>query len=126
MTNPDYQNKKFQALIRSELGLGDSAVFASCKIFAGTQIFDHCIGTVTDSDRIFVLLRCSFVISGDTIILNLDLPGAPRPHGAEEEVRKAGLDPRKVRLVGVCTHTTRKGAQKTAQEPGIQVVIIPY
>ena len=126
MTIPDYQDKKFQDLLTKELGLGTSAVFSSCGSFAGTEIFDHCIGTVTDGDVVYVLLRCSFVISGDTIILNLDLPGAPRPHGTEEEVKKAGMDPRKVRLVGVCTRTSRGGTPVTAQEPEIQVVIIPY
>jgi|GEM_PF-1492607 len=126
MTIPDYQDKKFQDLLTKELGLSNSAVFGSCGSFAGTEIFGHCIGTVTDSDLLYVLLRCSFVISGDTIILNLDLPGAPRPHGAEEEVRKAGMDPRKVRLVGVCSHTPRSGTLSATQEPEIQVVIIPY
>jgi len=126
MTIPDYQDKKLQALIRGELGLSESAVFAPCGIFAGTEIFDHCIGTVTEGDVIYVLLMCSFVISGDTMILNLDLPGAPRPHGTEEEVRKAGLDPRRVRLVGICTRASRGNAAAAGQAPGIQVVIIPY
>ena len=126
MIIPDYQDKKFQDLIRNELGLSGSAVFGPCGIFAGTEIFDHCIGTVSDGDMIYALLRCSFVVSGDTIILNLDLPGAPRPRGAEEEVRKAGMDPRKVRLVGVCSGTPQGGAPAGKESSGIQIVLIPY
>ena len=126
MTIPDFQDKKFQDLIRNELGLSESAVFGSCGSFAGTEIFGHCIGTVTDGDMIYILLRCSFVISGDTMILNLDVPGAPRLHGAEEEVRKAGMDPRKVRLVGICTGTSQGGTPATEKRSAIQVVLIPY
>ena len=125
MTIPDYQDKKFQDLLRKELGLSKNALFESCGVFSGTEISGHCIGTVHDGDILSVLIRCSFVISGDAVIFNLDLPGAPRPHGTEEEVRKAGLDPRKVRLVGVCLNAS-PDSKRAGQEPEIWIIIIPY
>jgi len=120
----DYQDKKLQDLVRAELGISAGAAFDSCLPLKGTQIFDHCVGTVRDGGTTYILIGCTFVVDGDTAILNLDLPGAPKPHGTEEEIRKAGLDPKTTRLVGICVNTSRDAARKNEEK--IQIVIIPY
>lgn len=125
MTPLDYQDPTFQAIIRKELNLDAGAVFQSCDLVAGTEISRHCIGSVMDRDITYLLLRCTFRYSGDTIILNLDVPGAPVPRAMEKEIIGKGLDPKKVRAVGVCANTAPSKKQKP-DEPEIQVVMIPY
>ena len=121
----DYRDAAFQDLIRKELQLDDKAIFSSCEIVAGTEIAGHCIGTIFDGVTTYILLKCTFVISGDAVVLNLDLPGSPAPRAVERELDKVGLNPETTRLVGVCTNETKE-RREAGRMPDLQVVLIPY
>lgn len=118
----DIQNNEFQALIRRELNLTADAVFSSCKVFEGSPVRDRCIGIVQDRKVTSILLRGSYEISGDAIILNLELPGAPDPRVIRQEIDKAGFRPETTRLIGVCVR--KEGT--SAGGPDVQIIIIPY
>jgi hypothetical protein len=116
----DSQNTEFQEFIRRELKLSDKPSFSSCKIFAGSPFQDRCIGVVQDRGITNIMLRGSYEISGDAIILNVELPGAPDPRVVRQEITKAGLLPEKTRIIGVCVR------KEGTQGPEIQIIIIPY
>lgn len=118
----DVQNNGFQAFIRQELNLTAKALFTSCKVFEGSPFQERCIGIVQDRQITNILLRGSYEISGDAIILSLELPGAPDPRVVRQEIDKAGFKPATTRLIGVCVR--KEGAP--AEGPDIQIIIIPY
>jgi hypothetical protein len=125
MTALDYQDKEFQDLIRRELMLTKEAVFASCKIFKGSPVAEHCIGIVREREITNILIHGSYEISGDAIIFSLNFPGAPDPRVARQEIDKAGLDVEKTRFVGVCVRSPGKG-EVAVPGPEIQIVFMPF
>lgn len=122
---PGYQDREFQKLIRKELNLPKNAEFGSCERFEQTAIAGHCIGTVFSGTTTFVLIRGTFTVSQDAVILNLDLPGAPQQHGVEKALDAAGMDPKKTRLIAVCENVTPE-PEEHRRMPEIQVVIVPF
>jgi hypothetical protein len=115
----------FREFIRTELALSEKARFSSCERFQGTEIGKTCIGTVNDRDLTWVLLKGTFTISGDTMILDLNFPGSPDPNIARKELIASGFAPESTRFVGICTNV-RAGKPEAGGEPEIQVVLIPY
>ena len=109
-------------MIRGELNLTTDSVFTSCKIFEGSPVQDRCIGIVQDRGTTNILLRGMYEISGDAVILNLELPGAPDPRVVRQEIEKAGFRLEKTRLIGVCVR--KEGTY--AGGPEILIIIIPY
>jgi len=118
----DFQNNEFQALIRRELNLTNDSVFTSCKIFEGSPVQDRCIGIVEDRGTTTILLRGLYEISGDAVILYLELPGAPDPRVVRQEIEKAGFRLEATRLAGVCVR--KEGTY--AGGPEILIILIPY
>ena len=118
----DIHSTEFQAFIRRELNLGEKPVFSSCDIFRGTPFQERCIGLVQDRGMTNILLRGTYEISGAAIILYLELPGAPDPRVPRQEIDRAGLQPEKTRIVGVCAR--KEGTP--AGGPEIQIILIPY
>jgi len=118
----DFQNNEFQAMIRGELNLTNDSVFTSCKIFEGSPVQDRCIGIVQDRGTTNILLRGSYEISGDAVILNLELPGAPDPRVIRQEIEKAGFRLEATRLAGVCVR--KEGTY--AGGPEMLIILIPY
>jgi len=109
-------------MIRGELNLTTDSVFTSCKIFEGSPVQDRCIGIVQDRGTTNILLRGSYEISGDAVILYLELPGAPDPRVVRQEIEKAGFRREATRLAGVCVR--KEGTY--AGGPEILIIIIPY
>jgi hypothetical protein len=118
----DVQDSEFQAMIRQELILSNDSVFTSCKIFEGSPVQDRCIGIVKDQNVTNILLRGLYEISGDAVILYLELPGAPDPRVVRQEIEKAGFQLDKTRLIGVCVR--KEGTY--AGGPEVLIIIIPY
>jgi hypothetical protein len=121
----DYLDGRFQSLIRRELNLSEDAVFFSCGIFEGTAIASHCIGIVQERGITTILIRGSYELSGDAIILYLNYPGAPDLRVALQEIDKAGFVREMTRFVGVCVRLLGEG-NEAADESEIQIVLIPY
>ena len=124
MTPFDPLDPEFQAFIRKELNLPAKAEFRSCEALEQTEVFSHCIGTVHDGRVTTILIRGTFEVSRDAVILNLDLPGAPRRHWVEEALDAAGMDRTRTRLAAVCTNVT-KDPKEAGRMPELQLVIIP-
>jgi hypothetical protein len=118
----DFQDSKFQDLIRRGLDLTNDSVFSSCKIFEGSPVQDRCIGIVQDRKTTSILLRGLYEISGEAVILFLELPGAPDPRVVRQEIEKAGFSLETTRIIGVCTR--KEGTY--AGGPEILIIIIPY
>jgi hypothetical protein len=118
----DVQNTEFQAMIRQELILSNDSVFTPCKIFEGSPVQDRCIGIVKDQKVTSILLRGLYEISGDAVILYLELPGAPDPRVVRQEIEKAGFRLETTRLIGVCVR--KEGTY--AGGPEVLIIIIPY
>jgi len=125
MLRLDSSDPGFQAFIREEIRLTPGARFASCDLFRNTRIAKNCIGTIYDGDRVFVLLGGRFSISGDAMILTLEMPGAPDPNAPGEDLIEAGLIPQKTRFVGIFANE-RAGLPETKGEPEIQVMMLPF
>jgi hypothetical protein len=121
----DLSDVGFRKFVAKELNLSDSPRFSSCDLFRGTHFAKTCIGVVHDRDIVYVLLRGSFLISGDAIILNLDFPGAPDLTLARKELIGSGLAPKNTRLVSICVNS-RAGMEGAEDEPEMQVVLVPY
>jgi len=118
----DFQDNEFQDLIRRELNLTKGSVFSSCKIFEGSPVQDRCIGLVQDQKTTSILLRGLYEISGDAVILYLELPGAPDPRVVRQEIEKAGFRLETTRIIGVCVR--KEGTY--AGGPEILIILIPY
>ena len=125
MLRPDSSDPGFQAFIREEIRLTPGARFASCDLFRNTRIAKNCIGMIYDGDLVFVLLGGRFSISGDAMILNLEMPGAPDPNAPGEDLIEAGLIPQKTRFVGIFANE-RAGMPGAQGEPGIRVMMLPF
>ena len=121
----DSADPGFQSFIRGEIRLTPGARFASCEPFRNTRIAENCIGTIYDGDRVFVLLKGKFSISGDTMILNLGMPGAPDPNAPREDLIEAGLIPEKTRFIGIFANE-RAGLPGAQGDPEIQVMMLPF
>ena len=109
-------------MIRGELNLTKDSIFNSCKIFEGSPVQDRCIGIVQDGGTTNILLRGLYELSGDAVILYLELPGAPDPRIVRQEIDKAGFRLEATRLIGVCVR--KEGTY--AGGPEILIILIPY
>ena len=108
-------------MIRRELNLTNDSVFTSCKIFEGSPVQDRCIGIVQDGGTTNILLRGLYELSGDAVILYLELPGTG-PRVVRQEIDKAGFRMEATRLIGVCVR--KEGTY--AGGPEILIILIPY
>lgn len=115
----------FQRFVREEIRLSPGARFGSCDPFRETVIAKNCIGTVSDGDMVFVLLKGKFSREGDALILNLEMPGAPDPNAPRAALIESGFAPKKTRFVGIFANE-RAGSPGSKGEPEIQVMMLPY
>ena len=125
MISLDKDNKEFQEILRHELNLSDKASFSSRKILEGTQLYEYCLFVITDGDRTFVLIRGTFVLTEAYILIRTDLPEEFQFYRIAEELREAGLDPGKTRLVCIAVNVPG-GVPGALKFPELQIVMVPF
>ncbi len=125
MISLEFRSKKIQDILRRELKLGKSASFQSRDILDGTELYEYCLFTITDGNITYILIRGTFVATGEYILIKTDLSEDFQFPRISEELREVGLDPMKTRLVCIAVNIseTVPGAQKL---PEIQIVMIPF
>jgi hypothetical protein len=125
MISLEFHDKKIQDILRRELNLSNKASFQSRDMLDGTELYEHCLFTITDGDITYILIHGTFVATEVYVLIKTDLPEDFQFPRIAEELKEKGLDPVKTRLVCIAVNTSEKvpGAQKF---PEIQIVIIPF
>lgn len=125
MISLEYNNKKIQEILRQELKLSANASFQSRRILEGTQLYEYCLFTITDGDRIFILISGTFVITPVYALIKTDLPEEFQFPLIAKELKESGLDPGKTRLVCIAVNAGEM-VPEAQKFPEIQIVFIPF
>lgn len=125
MISLEFHNTVIQDILRKELNLSAKATFQSRGMLDGTELYEHCLFTITDGDSTYILIRGTFVMTDVYFLMKTDLPEDFQFYRIADELKNKGIDPVKTRLICIAVNTSEKvpGAQKF---PEIQIVMIPF
>ena len=125
MISLEMNDTGFRKILQHELGLSPEASFRTRELLKGTQLYDHSLFVITDTDRNFVLIRGTFVMTDVYVLIRTAFPEDLELYKIAGELKEKGLDPRKTRLVCIAVNIS-EGVPGGMTYPEIQIVMIPF